>query len=248
VTGRSGAGTVLVVAKSPVPGLAKTRLAVTVGPYAAGDIAAAALLDTLDAARGSGGSVVVALTGDLRRAARRAEVETALAGVLVVDQCGDGLGARLAHAHTNAHTNAHGRAAAADVTAGNADDPPAVFQIGMDTPQVTPRLLAEALAAAAEHDAVLGPAADGGWWGLAVAEAQLAGVLAGVPMSTGQTYALTRAALESAGAAVHLLPVLRDVDDWVDAQAVAAQGDGRFATAVAQARPIHAGRGAEHQA
>ena len=244
MTGRSGAGTVLVVAKSPVPGLAKTRLAATVGPDAAADIAAAALLDTLDAARGSGGGVVVALTGDLRRAARRAEVEAALAGVVVIDQSGDGLGARLAHAHTNAHD----RAAAADVAAGNADDPAAVFQIGMDTPQVTPRLLAEALAAAAEHDAVLGPADDGGWWGLAVAEAQLAGVLAGVPMSTDQTYALTRAALESAGAAVHLLPVLRDVDDWVDAQEVAAQGDGRFATAVVKARPIHAGGGVEHQA
>ena len=37
--------TVLVVAKAPVPGLAKTRLAVSVGDRAAADIAAAALLD-----------------------------------------------------------------------------------------------------------------------------------------------------------------------------------------------------------
>ena len=41
--------TALVVAKSPVPGLAKTRLAATLGNAAAADIAAAALLDTLDA-------------------------------------------------------------------------------------------------------------------------------------------------------------------------------------------------------
>ncbi|MBV8964573.1 MAG: glycosyltransferase, partial [Mycobacteriaceae bacterium] len=39
--------TVLVVAKAPVPGVAKTRLAQGVGPYLAADIAAAALLDTL---------------------------------------------------------------------------------------------------------------------------------------------------------------------------------------------------------
>ena len=41
--------TVLVVAKAPVPGQAKTRLAAAVGDQAAADIAAAALLDTLDA-------------------------------------------------------------------------------------------------------------------------------------------------------------------------------------------------------
>lgn len=38
--------TALVVAKSPVPGLAKTRLAATLGTDAAADIAAAALLDS----------------------------------------------------------------------------------------------------------------------------------------------------------------------------------------------------------
>src|SRR6478672_3319507 len=40
---------VLVVAKAPVPGQAKTRLAAGVGDQAAAEIAAAALLDTLDA-------------------------------------------------------------------------------------------------------------------------------------------------------------------------------------------------------
>jgi glycosyltransferase A (GT-A) superfamily protein (DUF2064 family) len=43
----------LVVAKSPVPGLAKTRLAASIGDAAAADYAAAALLDTLDAVAGA---------------------------------------------------------------------------------------------------------------------------------------------------------------------------------------------------
>ena len=43
--------TLLVVAKAPVPGQAKTRLAATVGDRVAAQIAAAALLDTLDAVR-----------------------------------------------------------------------------------------------------------------------------------------------------------------------------------------------------
>ena len=41
--------TLLVVAKAPEPGRAKTRLAATVGERVAAEIAAAALLDTLDA-------------------------------------------------------------------------------------------------------------------------------------------------------------------------------------------------------
>ncbi|MBX9920944.1 MAG: glycosyltransferase, partial [Mycolicibacterium frederiksbergense] len=62
-------GTVLVVAKAPVPGLAKTRLAAAVGDMMAADIAAAALLDTLDAVAAAPVSRrVVALTGDLRMA------------------------------------------------------------------------------------------------------------------------------------------------------------------------------------
>ena len=39
---------VLVVAKAPVPGAAKTRLAATVGDRNAAELAAAALLDTID--------------------------------------------------------------------------------------------------------------------------------------------------------------------------------------------------------
>ena len=41
------------VAKAPVPGLAKTRLAASIGAEAAADVAAAALLDTLDAVAGA---------------------------------------------------------------------------------------------------------------------------------------------------------------------------------------------------
>jgi len=58
-------GAVLVVAKAPVPGLAKTRLAATIGAEAAADVAAAALLDTLEAATASGAGTLVALTGDV---------------------------------------------------------------------------------------------------------------------------------------------------------------------------------------
>ena len=55
--------TLLIVAKAPVPGFAKTRVAESVGPVAAADLAAAALLDTLDIGMCCFEDVVVALAG-----------------------------------------------------------------------------------------------------------------------------------------------------------------------------------------
>ena len=71
--------TLLVISKAPVPGLAKTRLAATVGEQAAADIAAATLLDTLDAVVATPVQArVVALTGDLDQASCSAEIRSRL--------------------------------------------------------------------------------------------------------------------------------------------------------------------------
>ena len=56
------------------------------------------------------------------------------------------------------------------------------LMIGMDAPQVTPELLDAGLAALADHDAALGPAADGGYWAIGLRR-PAAGVFDGVPMS-----------------------------------------------------------------
>ncbi len=77
--------------------------------------------------------------------------------------------------------------------------PGPVVQIGMDTPQVRASMLREVAAALEEHDAVLGPAEDGGWWVLGLRDPQDAAVLVGVPMSTPETLLYTREALEGGG-------------------------------------------------
>ncbi|TWH68719.1 hypothetical protein JD77_03717 [Micromonospora olivasterospora] len=142
----------LVLAKAPVPGRVKTRLCPPVRPAEAAEVAAAALLDTLDAARAAPDVVpVLALAGRLAGAVRGAELRAALAGWRVLPQRGAGLAERLAHAHADAAAAFPGRP---------------VLQIGMDTPQVGPAELAAASARLATVDAVLGPAADGGWWAL----------------------------------------------------------------------------------
>ncbi|GAA3459887.1 DUF2064 domain-containing protein [Saccharothrix longispora] len=208
----------LVVAKAPVPGLAKTRLCPPASPEEAADLAAAALLDTLDAVlRTPGARPVVALTGDLRAARRADEVRAVLRHCAVLPQRGDGFGARLANAHADAH-RAHGLP---------------VLQIGMDTPQVTPALLGEAVGLLDGHDVVVGPATDGGWWALGLREPALARRLEDVPMSRDDTGARTVRAFRDRVTAI--APGLSDVDDIAAAHEVARAAPGtRFAGALAR--------------
>ncbi|MBE1536306.1 TIGR04282 family arsenosugar biosynthesis glycosyltransferase [Actinomadura algeriensis] len=205
------AADLLVIAKEPVPGRVKTRLTPAYTPAEAAGLAAAALADTL--------AVVAAAPAGRRTLVLDGTPGPWLpAGIGVIAQRGGGLDERLAHAF-------------ADADAGR----PLVL-IGMDTPQVTPALLADAARALDGHGAVLGPAADGGFWllGLRRPDARL---LHGVPMSRPGTGAAQLARLRGAGLAVALLPELTDVDTPADAIAVAAAagnspGAGRFAAAV----------------
>ncbi len=189
---------VLVVAKAPVPGQAKTRLAASVGDRTAADIAAAALLDTLDAvAAAPVAARVVALTGDLDDASACDEIRSRLADFTVVAQRGVDFADRLANAYVDA--------------AAVAGQLP-VLQVGMDTPQVTEALIGECARDLLAAEAVLGLARDGGWWVLGVTDAAMADCLREIPMSRSDTGAVTLAALSDTGANVTLAPTLVDVD------------------------------------
>jgi glycosyltransferase A (GT-A) superfamily protein (DUF2064 family) len=195
--------TLLVVAKAPEPGRAKTRLAATVGDRVAADIAAAALLDTLDAvAAAPAASRVVALTGDLDAAAAATQIRQRLESFTVIEQRGEGFADRLANAHT-------------DAAAGFP-----VLQIGMDTPQVTVDLLAGCARSLLGAPAVLGPAVDGGWWVLGVQDPAMAECLRGVPMSQPDTEELTWKALHDNGIDAILVDRLADFDVADDVAAV----------------------------
>jgi uncharacterized protein len=198
----------VVLAKAPRPGHSKTRLCPPCTPRDAAALARAALADTLDAVLATPAARhVLVLEGPVG--------DWLPPGVEVVAQRGSGLDERLAHAF-------------ADVGG------PALL-VGMDTPQVTPRDLARGLErlAAPEVDAVLGPAADGGYWAIGLREAQARAFL-GVPMSTARTGRAQLARLRRLGLRVAALPALRDVDRIADARAVAALAPaGRFARALA---------------
>jgi rSAM/selenodomain-associated transferase 1 len=196
-----------VLAKAPLPGRSKTRLCPPCTPVEAARLASAALADTLSVAR----SVPAARHVLVIEGSPDAWLGF---GFDVIPQRRGGLDERLA-------------AAFEDVGG------PALL-IGMDTPQLTRRLLSEALCALERPgvDAVIGPAADGGYWCIGLRRS-LPAAFIGVPMSAATTGRAQRLRLRELGLRVAELPTLRDVDRFEDAVAVAAAIPGsRFAAAL----------------
>ncbi|MFG3227281.1 DUF2064 domain-containing protein [Kitasatospora sp. NPDC048194] len=205
--------TLLVIAKSPVPGRVKTRLTPPCTPEEAAALAEAALADTLATlARVPAGRRLLVLEG--------ATGPWLPPGWQVVPQVDGGLDARLAAAFAHA-----GRLA---------PDAPALL-VGMDTPQLDAALLAGALSPARRTgvDAWYGAAADGGFWALGLArptERLARRLLLGLPMSTPDTGRALLGRLVAEGLTVGHLPVVTDVDTVRDARQVAAEAPGsRFA-------------------
>jgi hypothetical protein len=203
----------LVIAKAPLPGYAKTRLCPPCTAEQAAALAQAALLDTL---------AVLARTPATRRVLVFEDAGLAGAarswrppGFELIAQRGEGLAERLA-------------AAFEDVAQ------PALL-VGMDTPQLTVELLLEGIAALSrpDVDAVLGPALDGGYWSVGLQRPSRE-VFAGVPMSESFTCSAQRTRIRQLGLRLHEQPPLLDVDTIDAARAVARLApDTRFAAALA---------------
>ena len=186
----------VVMAKAPAPGRVKTRLCPPLDAEQAAALAEAALADTLQA---------VAWTPAARRIVvlEGAAGSWLPAGFEVLSQHGASLAERLANA-------------VRDV-----GEP--LLLLGMDTPQLTRAQLRAALDAlgSGDVDAVLGPTEDGGYWTIGLAAPEPS-AFDGVPMSSPETATRQRARLEELGLRVSELPVLRDIDTYDDAVAVAA--------------------------
>lgn len=197
----------LVIAKAPLAGRVKTRLCPPCTPTQAAAIAEAALRDTLAAAAATPVKRrVVVLDGD--------PPSWLPDGFELETQRGEGLAERLA--------------AAFEPCGGPA------FLVAMDTPQVTPALLTDAVRrlTGGGADAVLGPTPDGGYWGIGLRR-PAPEVFAGVPMSSPGTLAAQTVRLAEAGLCSQTLTTLEDVDTIEDARRVAATAPTtRFAAAL----------------
>jgi len=192
--------TLQVFAKAPVPGRVKTRLARTIGAEAAASAYCALAertLATATAARRAGVVGAIELWLDPESDPAAIVPWRDRFGVTIETQAGDDLGARMRNALRSSITRGV----------------PALL-VGTDVPGYDVAYLARAAAALERHDAVIGPAEDGGY--VLVGLARDVDVFGGVPWSTPEVMAATRARLAAAGASHVEMPPLWDVDTHDD--------------------------------
>ena len=186
--------TVIVFAKAPVPGLAKTRLAPALGADGAAALAARMLRHALAQATAAGlGPVALCAAPDTTHPALR-EAAAACGATLAAQGEGD-LGERM-HRAFSRHLALHG----------------AALLMGTDAPALDAARLREAAQALQQHDAVFVPALDGGYAlvGLRRPDAR---VFTGMRWSHAQVMADTRQRLRDAGLRWAELPAVADVDE-----------------------------------
>ena len=205
---------IVLIAKEALPGKVKTRLHPPLSLEAAAELAAAAIADTLAAIAGVPATRRVLLFDG-------AEVPPGAEEYDVMPQVSGDLDLRLAAMF-------------------DACDGPTVL-LGMDTPQVTAELLAPMFEPWPDGvDAWFGPAKDGGFWALALANPS-GDLVRGVPMSRDDTGSIQLQRLRDAGLTVRELPELTDVDTIDDAIEVARDAPlTRFAAVLAGHLPLNA--------
>lgn len=191
---------VLVFAKEPIAGQVKTRLAAAYGDDRAATIyrdLTAATLAHARTARASGTVHAIELwctpspaSTWFRSLARESDA------TLHAQTDGADLGVRMRDAIADALTRA-----------------PQVLLIGTDCPSLDGDVLAQARAALTTHDAVLGPAEDGGF---VLVGARRPLNFGAVRWSTPHAYADAGAAFTQSGIAWTALPVSWDVDEPAD--------------------------------
>ena len=195
--------TVLVFMKHPEPGKVKTRLAAAVGP----DRAAALYRDwigiVLRALQPIRGRATLICYHDGGPADRFAEW-SALADEWRPQPTGD-LGARLAAGFADAHASGA-----------------PVLAVGTDCPEIDVQLLEQALDRLRYHDAVFGPATDGGYY-LVGTSRHLPGFFEGVRWSSPHTLSDHLTRCRERGWSAGLLPELADIDTAADWQAYLAR-------------------------
>ncbi|MGL4339037.1 MAG: TIGR04282 family arsenosugar biosynthesis glycosyltransferase [Rhodoglobus sp.] len=190
--------TLVLIAKEPLPGRAKTRLHPPLSLEQAATLAAAAIHDTLAALRAVPASRRILLFEGERLPPQSEEYE-------VRKQIPGSLDARLGAIFDECH------------------EP--MLLVGMDTPQLSASELAPAFTGWPEFghtevDAWFGPASDGGFWALGMREPR-GDLIRGIPMSQDDTGSAQLARLNDAGLLVGTLPTLTDVDTIDSAREVA---------------------------
>jgi uncharacterized protein len=188
----------IVMAKAPVPGFAKTRLIPALGADGAAQLAARLLAHTLREARAARvDAVTLACAPDTTHAAFVAQGQQG--GVVLVAQGEGDLGARMQRQFERAFAQGAER----------------VIVIGTDAPALDAAMLRRAADALATGEAVFVPAADGGY-ALIGLRRLLPALFDAMPWSTSAVMAATRQRLLRAAVRHIELPLVHDIDEPAD--------------------------------
>lgn len=199
----------IIVARYPLPGTTKTRLARAIGDDAAIQLYRAFLTDlALKFSRPEEGANGAQRAFDLHWAYTPAGVDFAallsslaprsLLPMRYFPQQGVGLGERLLSAFCYVHEQGYRR----------------TILIGSDSPHISPAIVSKARAALDDADVVLGPAEDGGYY--LIAMQQPYDVFRDIPMSTDKVLSMTIDLAERQGLRVRTLETSFDVDELPD--------------------------------
>jgi hypothetical protein len=190
---------IVIFAKAPMPGFAKTRLIPALGAQGAADLARQLLAHTLEAALAAQlGPVELCVTPLAADSVWR--IFPVPKAVQWTDQGEGDLGARMA------------RAARRTLDAGEP-----VLLIGTDCPALTATELKDAARALQHADATLVPAFDGGYVLLGLNRFHPT-LFSGIAWSTGTVAAKTMRRFHALDWTVHSRPTLHDIDEPADLQ------------------------------
>jgi len=192
---------VIVFVRSPDRGTVKSRLATALGDDAALDLYRCFVADTMDMLAGRGCSVIVFFhpAGSLHKVGKWLGKEA-----MMLPQRGGDIGEKMKNAFAEVFARGIGSA----------------VLVGSDIPGLSGLTVDEAFMSLKDHDAVLGPSHDGGYYLIGfTSETFRPEAFEGISWSTPEVFRQTKSALEAAKCTIHVLPGERDIDTVEDLRA-----------------------------
>lgn len=197
----------VIFAKAPVPGQVKTRLCPPLTPDEAATLHGSFVLDTLERTKAAVTKLTLPIDRYLACAPSATHVFFKIMeerqGVKLLDQAGDDLGGRMNQAFHTLFAQGYRQ----------------VVLIGTDVPALPLGHFKQALLALENHDLVLGPALDGGYYLIGL-KRMAPELFADIPWSTNQVLRLTQEKAATIGLKASLIQPWRDVDTLADLEAL----------------------------
>lgn len=191
----------IIMAKAPEAGLAKTRLIPALGPEGAARLAARLLQQTVQTAIRTKTFIYreLCVTPHPHHSAFDALRSSAPEyGIKLTEQHDGDLGARMRHAFERVLL-----------------DHDVAIMIGTDSPGLTADTLDQSVRELVDHDAVFVPALDGGYALIGLKQV-IPALFSDMPWSTGAVMNLTRERLRESGLSWHEHPPVADIDEPQD--------------------------------